>query len=332
MKRVIALCLVLIMLFSCGAVAASAESNDDYLKKLTPALIQEINDPSEVMIGVYIFLKPCPDKQHVEEIISQKYTWTNQQEHLMYYRKEMSAIIGAYVQGFIDDNADLLYKVICQTDAAEFIIAEVSKDNVPKLAQLDIVQDMDTYGSYSTPTAITEMIAPAANEQYYDPRHTITARDIDLRDYYQFRDSDVYAVHFYVRNLCYYTVMIEERIGDWLLECSHPEPFLFVNDRLYGFKEAYDAGLMTDDMLEELAGSSFKGDYVLPLLTRYIKGDADGDGGVSIIDATCVQRHEAGIATTSFFKPLADVDGDSEVNVIDATLIQRSKVGLYTIE
>ena len=332
MKKAVALCLVLIMLFSCGITAASAESNDDYLKKLTPALIQEINSPTDVMIQVCIFLRNCPEAQHVEEIISQKYTWTNQQEHLMYYRKEMSAIIGAYVQGFIDDNADLLYKVICQTDAAEFIIAEVSKDNVPKLAQLDIVKDMDTYGSYSTPTALTEMIAPAANERYYDPRHSITARDINLRDYYQFRDSDAYAVHFYVRNLGYIDVMIEERIGDWLLECSHPEPFLFVNDHLYSFKEAYDAGLMTDDMLEELAGSSFKGDYAYPLLTRYIKGDADGDGACTIIDATCVQRHEASITTTSFYKPLADVDGDSEVSVIDATLIQRSKAGLYSIE
>ncbi len=332
MKRVLALCLALIMLFGCGAVAASAESNDDYLKKLTPALIQEINSPTDVMIQVYIFLRNCPEAQHVEEIISQKYTWTNQQEHLMYYRKEMSAIIGAYVQGFIDDNADLLYKVICQTDAAEFVIAEVSKENVPKLAQLEIVKDMDTYGSYSTPTAITEMIAPAVNERYYDPRHPITARDIDLRDHYQFRDSDAYAVHFYVRNLGYIDVMIEERIGDWLLECSHPEPFLFVNDHLYGFKEAYEAGLMTDDMLEELAGSSFKGDYVLPLLTRYIKGDANGDGACTIIDATCVQRHEAGVAVNSFFKPLADVDGDSEANIIDATLIQRSEIGLYTIE
>ena len=311
MKKAVALCLVLIMLFSCGITAASAESNDDYLKKLTPALIKEINSPTDVMIQVYIFLRNCPEAQHVEEIISQKYTWTNQQEHLMYYRKEMSAIIGAYVQGFIDD--------------AEFIIAEVSKDNVPKLAQLDIVQDMDTYGSYSTPTALTEMIAPAANERYYDPRHSITARDINLRDYYQFCDSDAYAVG-------YIDVMIEERIGDWLLECSHPEPFLFVNDHLYSFKEAYDAGLMTDDMLEELAGSSFKGDYVLPLLTRYIKGDADGDGDVNIIDATMIQRHEANIATTSFFQPLADVNDDSEANVIDATLIQRNQAGIYTIE
>ena len=320
MKKAVALCLALILLLSCSVVAVSAESDEGYLKKLTPALIKEINDPTDVMIEVFIFLKNCPEAQHVEEIISQKYTWTNQQEHLMYYRKEMSEIIGAYVQKFVDDNADLM-KVICQTDAAEFVIAEVSKDNVPKLAQLEIVKNMDTYGSYSTPTAITEMIAPAANERYFDPRHTITARDIDLRDYYQFRDSDAYAVHFYVRNLCYIEVMIEERVGDWLLECSHPEPFLFVNGHLYGFKEAYEAGLMTDNMLEELAASSFKGDYVLPLLTRYIKGDADGDGACTIIDATCVQRHEAGVTTTSFFKPLADVNDDNKVDISDIVAI-----------
>ena len=331
MKKAVALCLALILLLSCSVVAVLAESDEGYLKKLTPALIKEINSPTDVMIEVFIFLKNCPEAQHVEEIISQKYTWTNQQEHLMYYRKEMSEIIGAYVQKFVDDNADLM-KVICQTDAAEFVIAEVSKDNVPKLAQLEIVKNMDTYGSYSTPTAISEMIVPAANERYYDPRHPITARDIDLRDYYQFRDSDAYAVHFYVRNLCYIEVMIEERIGDWLLECSHPEPFLFVNDHLYGFKEAYEAGLMTDDMLEELAVSSFKGDYILPLLTRYIKGDADGDGACTIIDATCVQRHEAGVITTSFFETLADVDGNSNVDIVDATLIQRSEAGLYTIK
>ena len=330
MKKAVALCLALILLLSCSVVAVSAESDEGYLKKLTPALIKEINSPTDVMIEVFIFLKNCPEAQHVEEIISQKYTWTNQQEHLMYYRKEMSEIIGAYVQKFVDDNADLM-KVICQTDAAEFVIAEVSKDNVPKLAQLEIVKNMDTYGSYSTPTAISEMIVPAANERYYDPRHPITARDIDLRDYYQFRDSDAYAVHVYVRNLCYIEVMIEERIGDWLLECSHPEPFLFVNDHLYGFKEAYEAGLMTGDMLEELAVSSFKGDYVLPLLTRYIKGDADGDGACTIIDATCVQRHEAGVVTTSFFETLADVDSNSNVDIVDATLIQRSEAGLYTI-
>ena len=145
MKRVIALCLALIMLFGCGAVAASAESNDDYLKKLTPALINEINDPTDVMIEVYIFLKDCPEAQHVEEIISQKYTWTNQQEHLMYYRKEMSVSIGAYVQKFVDDNADITFilriflqnrlDIIAQAREIDLYIG-ISHDNPLKLIVL----------------------------------------------------------------------------------------------------------------------------------------------------------------------------------------------------
>lgn len=255
----------------------------------------------------------------------------------MYYRREMAATIGPYVQQFVDDNADLLVEIICQIDSAEFIIATVAKESVLKLAAQDIVQDMDTYGAYSEPVImepdIVGMIADAANELYFDPRHTITRRDITLKDYYPFCDSSAYAVYFYVRNLQYIEVMIEEKIGDWLLVSSHPEPFLLINDRLYGFKEAYDEGLMTDDMLEELAVSGFSGGSRYPILARYIKGDADGDGSVSIIDATVIQRHEANIVVeTGFYRPLADVDGDSEVSIIDATLIQRSEAGIYTIE
>lgn len=312
-------------------VEESENENTDYLNKLSPALLKEINTPTDDLIEVYIFLKDCPAKWHVDELVSQKYIWSNEQEHLMYYRQEMKAVIGPYVQQFIDDNADLLFEIICQIDSAEFIIASVTKENAVELAKLDIVQDMDTYGEYSDPTWISEMIAGAANEMNFDPRHTVTPRDINVLDYYHFDDVPAFAVYFTVRNLCYIDVMIEERIGDWLLVSSHPEPYLYINDRLYGFKEAYDEGLMTNDMLEELAASDFRGGCSYPILTRYIKGDADGDGEVSIIDATVIQRYEASITTGAFYKPLADVDGDSDVTVIDATLIQREEAGLYTI-
>ena len=332
MKKIVAFLLSLVMILGCGIVAVSAEEgNQDYQSKLSAALIEEINRPGDDMIDVYIFLKDCPGKWHIEEIISQKYTWETEQEHLMYYRREMAATIGPYVQQFIDDNADLLERIICQINSAEFIIATVSKENVLKLAQQDIVQDMDTYGEYCEPTTISEVIAEAVNEHYYDPRNTITARDITIKDYYQFDDSNAYAVYFYVRNMQYICLDIEERIGDYLLVSPYPEPFLFVDNHLYEFKEAYDAGLMTDDMLAELAGSPFRCECRYPILTRYIKGDADGDGEVSIIDATVIQRHEANIVTGAFYKPRADVDGDSDITVIDATLIQRKQAGLYTI-
>lgn len=54
----------------------------------------------------------------------------------------------------------------------------------------------------------------------------------------------------------------------------------------------------------------------------YIRGDADGDGEVTITDATAIQRTLAKIPTASFFEKAADVDGDG-LNITDATQIQR---------
>ncbi|MBQ3286037.1 MAG: dockerin type I repeat-containing protein [Ruminococcus sp.] len=63
---------------------------------------------------------------------------------------------------------------------------------------------------------------------------------------------------------------------------------------------------------------------VIPIsaASSYIRGDADGDGEVTITDATVIQRTLANIPTASFFKKAADVDGDG-LNITDATQIQR---------
>lgn len=341
MKKVIALLLSLVMVLGCGVVAVSADSGtQDYTRKMDAALIEKLNDPDVDQVDVCIFLKNAihSDAQ-VEQIISERYTWTTQQEHLMCWRKVVSEIIGAYVQQFLDDNGDLLDEVLWHCDAVEMIEASVSKENVYRLAELDIVSSLDLYiESYPEPEidpepAIAEMIADAANERYFDPRHPITAESIIVFDFYAFMDESAYAVFFYVKGMEYTCDMIEERIGDWLLVTSRPEPFLFVNDKLYGLKEAYDAGIMTDVMLAELAGSSFRGGSRYPILVEYIKGDADGDGECNVIDATCIQRYDATIiGDHDLYKPLADVDGDSDVSVIDATLIQRYDVGLLEIE
>ena len=52
-------------------------------------------------------------------------------------------------------------------------------------------------------------------------------------------------------------------------------------------------------------------------------GDVDGDGVVSILDATAIQRDIAKLQTlTDEEKAKADLDGDGEVTVLDATAIQ----------
>ncbi len=54
-----------------------------------------------------------------------------------------------------------------------------------------------------------------------------------------------------------------------------------------------------------------------------ILGDADGDGTITILDATAIQRHLANMPTQTFNEKVADTDSDGSVTILDATFIQR---------
>ena len=56
---------------------------------------------------------------------------------------------------------------------------------------------------------------------------------------------------------------------------------------------------------------------------KTLLGDADGDGVVTITDATMIQRVLANMPGAVIDKAAADVDGDGEVTVIDVAFIQR---------
>ncbi|MBQ3264454.1 MAG: carbohydrate-binding domain-containing protein [Ruminococcus sp.] len=63
--------------------------------------------------------------------------------------------------------------------------------------------------------------------------------------------------------------------------------------------------------------------------SSYVLGDADGDGEVTIIDATYIQRALADITIpTAVNEAAADVDGDSNTTIIDVTFIQRYLAGI----
>ena len=52
-------------------------------------------------------------------------------------------------------------------------------------------------------------------------------------------------------------------------------------------------------------------------------GDVDGDGEVTIIDATLIQRYLVQLKVYAFDEEAADSDGDGEITIVDATFIQR---------
>ena len=56
----------------------------------------------------------------------------------------------------------------------------------------------------------------------------------------------------------------------------------------------------------------------------YVRGDADGNGYVDIVDSTIIGRHLVNLSVPSFFPKYADVDNSGDVEITDATLIQRA--------
>ena len=63
------------------------------------------------------------------------------------------------------------------------------------------------------------------------------------------------------------------------------------------------------------------------ILPPHLLGDVDGDGEVSIIDTTCIQRSLVDIPIDPYNKSTADVDNDGVVTILDATWIQRYLIG-----
>lgn len=60
-----------------------------------------------------------------------------------------------------------------------------------------------------------------------------------------------------------------------------------------------------------------------------VYGEVNGDGDITIVDATLVQKHVVQLETLSADKQiLADVNGDNTISVVDATLIQNYIVQL----
>ena len=74
--------------------------------------------------------------------------------------------------------------------------------------------------------------------------------------------------------------------------------------------------------------------YDIPSITKMIDdfynnaavwGDVDGDGSITVDDATAVQKYSIDLPTGTprFIADVADVNGDGRVSVLDITCIQK---------
>lgn len=73
------------------------------------------------------------------------------------------------------------------------------------------------------------------------------------------------------------------------------------------YSEAEEAVLTIDNIIDK---------------SEELLGDANGDGSVTILDATAIQKHIVKIPEENFRDDLADVNKDGSITIIDATLVQ----------
>ena len=69
------------------------------------------------------------------------------------------------------------------------------------------------------------------------------------------------------------------------------------------------------------------GEFTVPY-PEYALGDVDGDGSVTILDATCIQKNIADIPAPEYRENTADIDSDGDVTILDVTALQRHLAGL----
>ena len=104
--------------------------------------------------------------------------------------------------------------------------------------------------------------------------------------------------------------------ADYVDELGHTE----VVDK--GYEATYEKDGLTDGVHCSVCDKVLVEQEVIPMLM--MSGDADGDGKVTVLDATLIQRHIAQLQTIAEEKMnCADVDEDGKILVLDATLIQR---------
>lgn len=306
--------------------------NASEIEKYTNRLKMVLEDDTIVIVPLYISLKPVVNEEKIEKIVSEKYSWNSEQEHLRYYRLEVKNKVTEYVQQFIDDNSDLIVDIITRPTYVEFIIANVEKENVTELAKLDIVEQLDCILDEEPDDIGLENV-------YYDSFLKWAKENNKMPIYYE---------DFTYNELYYHKT---DGITDWALvkasfnvEESPKEVELSIGNaggrkiKSDSIQNPFDTGYGIYDKsedrfysLNEIANSYEKYDGLIEALAKenvgFLSGDTDNNNVVDILDATNIQKWSVEKIKLSEDQLFAsDVNNDLKVDVLDAVAIQKYTV------
>lgn len=228
--------------------------------------------------------------------------------------------------GWDDGSTECTYKIAVDDVLIEILSnSAFDKDLLDSLVIKNSGLSLPVYESLpELPIEVSDELLQAAKKEYRND--DLTKEDIHISDLESVDDTKQ-LVRFTVSGYGYHCAVTEQEIGDYLF-CvpQSPLPQILFDSQLYDIDYAYENGILTDDNMQTISAFKSK-NYTLYKLDD-LRGDADGDLKVTVLDATKIQKYVAGDAYLGSKKKYADFDKDGNVTVLDATAIRRKLAGL----
>lgn len=305
MKRIISILLAVLLLVSCAVVAASAYGNDDpsFMTVKEALDIYEMDYGTRPETNRYYFLMPNGSNGDLGDDDSEtgKYgqfapTWYKT------FDDGTPATNTAAIYWWQSGVADPIAWVGYGADGHEESDPNVYYVDAPKAATMIVWNNAVDGGQDSTKPVYfcaaqtgnipCEYYEPGENEHYPEGTESF--------------DNMIYVIDPDLVTISDFSQM-QTCGGEW---------YYYYGDGCYG----YTKDGTTDDCL--------RGDHDHSV--NYLLGDVDGDGDVSILDATEIQLVLAQLKEWNNDTAVlaADYDGDGDVSVLDATEIQLVLAGL----
>lgn len=332
MKKLLCIILSVIVITGMGIFAVNAVENP----KISPQLTQAVESGSQDSIPVHIFFNQLYDWDEVRTIVREKYTWTTNDEYYRILNSEAKSIVREHNEKFISDNSGLFEDVILCSRYAQFVIVNMKPDNVPALAADEDIEYLDIYKDVipdnTDPDNVYEtnfMYWALENlGDYMDPSIDFNTFDYDEL-YYHKNDGKTDWVLCYARyNFPEPTMISVLNIGGiggrTIIAPSIESPFAVGCG-------IYDVEADEFFSLSDIAGDHSKYEGLIEALTvlniGYVRGDANIDTNVDILDATEIQKASVDKVELSRNQvKIADVNDDEKADILDAAAIQQALV------
>ena len=321
MKRIISILLAVMLVASCAVVASAYSWSDPDCLTVDEALdMYEIDNGERPATNTYYFLMPNGSNGELgDDPTSAAYGQYAPTWYIPFADGTLAtetAGIYWWDSGVADPDAWVGYIASGREECDE----DIYYANVPK-AVTTLIWNNAVDGGMDESQEIYYCAAQSVNigAEYYDPGESVNYPNgtdgFDGMIYVI--DPDLVSINeLSLKQTCG---------GEW---------YYYYGNGCYGFTEGgSEADCLRDDHYDEngnhVGKSTGDNDNTNPD-PDYLLGDVDGDGEMSIMDATEIQMIIAGLKEPAYENAIlaADVDGDGEMSIMDATEIQMIIAGL----